>query len=573
MGKFEIYVKHLQCNYRRLVNLFVLLSILSFTNCSQNKRTDLVAIVGDKVITCEKYISRYQNSLIKTGLNDNLKRRYDFLRMLIDETILLDYAKSSGFSQRPDIINKINSKRDQVYINYYYENHIYPELDVTEHEVREAFRRSNIRIRARHLYAPTLQDAWKIREKLDSGSTFEELAGEYFKDPTLANTGGYLGWFSFDEMDPAFEDVAYSLEIGEISNPIKTGNGYSIIQVMEREINPFMLEHEFRKNENWIRMQVKRRKSIEFLDQKTNEILTELNVSFNRELVEYLYNKLPDIKSKLISGDLPEARTLNLEGDVLESINGVWDINKTLLKLAELQKKQWNRINSIGDFYDTLKGLAIREEIERRIYEENIPENLEVIKLVKQYKESEIIKNLLQEIYDKTEISEEELRNYYTEHQNELISPEQFEVAEIVVEDSTLAEEIANQVNDGAEFEKLAREHSVSTRSSDIGGYLGWGEVSQFGAFSDKITSVKVGDIVGPIKLGHKHFLVKILDKRESELLSFDTSKDKIREILLPEKQRNAYYEFIGKLKEDIDIWINEDLVNTLVISGKRVAL
>lgn len=557
---------------RKLKNLLVLLVILFITNCSQNKRTELVAIIGDEVITCEEYVSRYQNSLVKTGINDNLKHRYDFLRMLIDETVLLNYAETSGFSQRPDIINKINSKRDQVYINYYYENHVYPELDVTEREMREAFRRSNIRVHARHLYAPTQQDAWKIREELDSGLTFEELAQKYFKDPILASTGGDLGWFSFDEMDPAFEDVAYSLELGEISNPVKTDNGYSIIQVIEREVNPLMLEHEFRKNENWIRMQVKRRKSTEFLDQKTNEILNELNVNFNAELVEYLYTKLPDIKSKLTSGGLPEARTLNLEGNVLESKNGAWDINKTLLKLAELQKKQWNRINSIDDFYNALKGLAVREEIERRIYEEKIPENLVVAKLVKQYKESEIIKSLLQEIYDGTEISEEELRNYYTEHQNEFISSEQFELAEIVVEDSVLAKEIISQIYNGAEFGKLAREHSISTRSSDIGGYLGWGEISQFGAFSDRITSAKVGDLVGPIKLYDKYFLIKILNKRESELLSFDKSKNEIREILLPEKQRNTYYEFIRKLKEDINIWVNEDLVNTLVISGKGVA-
>ena len=61
----------------------------------------------------------------------------------------------------------------------------------------------------------------------------------------MANNGGRLGYFTFGDMDPAYEDAAFSLSDGEISSPIKTKYGYSIIQVLDRWIQPLISENEF----------------------------------------------------------------------------------------------------------------------------------------------------------------------------------------------------------------------------------------------------------------------------------------------------------------------------------------
>jgi len=78
--------------------------------------------------------------------------------------------------------------------------------------------------------------------KLNAGESFESLAKENSDDPGSAETGGDLGYFGRDIMEPDFEEAAFSLKLGEVSKPILTSFGYHIIKVTgirEKETKPF----------------------------------------------------------------------------------------------------------------------------------------------------------------------------------------------------------------------------------------------------------------------------------------------------------------------------------------------
>jgi parvulin-like peptidyl-prolyl isomerase len=77
------------------------------------------------------------------------------------------------------------------------------------------------------------------------GVSFKELAKQVFTDTTLRNNGGSLGYITWGYTDPSFESVAYSLKVGEVSRPVNTAQGYSIIKVDDRIEDPFTTETEF----------------------------------------------------------------------------------------------------------------------------------------------------------------------------------------------------------------------------------------------------------------------------------------------------------------------------------------
>lgn len=78
-----------------------------------------------------------------------------------------------------------------------------------------------------------LEEMNLLRERILSGESFEELAMEYSDDGSAIN-GGYLGSFGPGEMTYTFEDAAFSLETGEISEPVVTPFGIHIIRLDDR---------------------------------------------------------------------------------------------------------------------------------------------------------------------------------------------------------------------------------------------------------------------------------------------------------------------------------------------------
>lgn len=111
---------------------------------------------------------------------------------------------------------------------------------VTEEEVRSFYDANQQQfspgstISASHILVKTEDEAKTIKDQLNQGKEFGELAKENSTCPSK-NNGGSLGTFGRGQMVPEFEEVAFSLDIGQISEPVKTEFGYHIIRVDDKQ--------------------------------------------------------------------------------------------------------------------------------------------------------------------------------------------------------------------------------------------------------------------------------------------------------------------------------------------------
>ena len=108
------------------------------------------------------------------------------------------------------------------------------EHPVTDEEIKQYYEDNKDQFSKRdasHILVDDEKTAKEIKEKLDKGEDFAALAKEYSKDTANADNGGNLGEFSKGQMVKEFEDAAFALKEGEISEPIKTQFGYHIIKI------------------------------------------------------------------------------------------------------------------------------------------------------------------------------------------------------------------------------------------------------------------------------------------------------------------------------------------------------
>lgn len=107
-----------------------------------------------------------------------------------------------------------------------------------------------MRVRARHILLIVDKNAVpgevervrqkiaSIREQIQSGNSFSEMADRHSQDPSVKNNHGDLGFFGKNDMVREFADVAFSIEPGIISEPVRSPFGFHLIEVLEKKEDP-----------------------------------------------------------------------------------------------------------------------------------------------------------------------------------------------------------------------------------------------------------------------------------------------------------------------------------------------
>ena len=86
---------------------------------------------------------------------------------------------------------------------------------------------------ARHILVSTEKECQALKDQIEAGADFADLAKEHSSCPS-GKEGGDLGEFGPGQMVPEFDGVVFSAEIGTVQGPVKTQFGYHLLEVTSR---------------------------------------------------------------------------------------------------------------------------------------------------------------------------------------------------------------------------------------------------------------------------------------------------------------------------------------------------
>jgi peptidyl-prolyl cis-trans isomerase C len=162
------------------------------------------------------------------------------LQQIVDERLIYIAATQKGIEKRKEVLDEFEIAKKNIVISSYVSD-LFKGVQISDAEIKDFYDKNQQefstkpQVHARHILLKTEQEALDVKAKLDAGEPFEALAKTFSQDPSAAQNGGDLGFFSKGDMVPEFELAAFTAALKTVTAPVKTQFGYHLIEVLERK--------------------------------------------------------------------------------------------------------------------------------------------------------------------------------------------------------------------------------------------------------------------------------------------------------------------------------------------------
>jgi len=449
---------------------------------------------GDEWQPVEQYIRQY---LPRQKLFDEISSQ-----VLVSENEIMDeyITNNTNFTIDALIVDnssfnsEIDESNKEEIENYYFQN-------------EEEFKKSEERFLSYVLWQnkPSRNDTLltystveEILMRIDNGEKFEDLANEFSEDPgNLSQNGtgnnGNLGWFGKGQMVKSFENVAFNLKKGEISNAVETNFGVHIIKVIDKRRNEND-EEEILASHILLKIETGP-STLNFIKNKATQFVFDIEDYGFKEALKrnpnYKLNQLPPIlrSSTFIPalGYFPQASKFAFD-NVIENISQVLDTNSgfVVLKLDSISEEGIKEIDLV---------------------------KFEIMSKIKLNKQKKKVQELSSALYNEIVNKNETLKTISLKNNN-----------------TKFLNQIKSKLN--SPFEIIGKEQSI------IGSLL----------------AAEPGEILEPLNFSSGMAIIQFVSKEKINKDDWEIKKDLIKNNLLTAKQNQTITEWVEDLKEKAKI-------------------
>ncbi|MYL54042.1 foldase [Pontibacillus yanchengensis] len=279
-----------------LLSIVAILSLAACSNGSESSsNSEVVASTKNGDVTKEEFynklVDQYGDSVLKKMVYDQvLSEKFS----VSDEDVQkrLEQMKQQYGDQFQSVLEQNGFKNEKQFKQAIRSSMLKQKaaaegVEVSDEEVKQYYENMKQEVKASHILVEDKETASEVQKKLNNGGDFAKLAKEYSTDQQSAQNGGDLGYISTGEMVLPFEKAAYNLEVGKVSEPVKSQYGYHIIKVTDkREKEDTSSIGKYEEMKDQLREELKSRKGSQ---ENITEVMKNADVNI----------KIEDLKDKI----------------------------------------------------------------------------------------------------------------------------------------------------------------------------------------------------------------------------------------------------------------------------------
>ncbi|TAL26058.1 MAG: hypothetical protein EPN94_03915 [Nitrospirae bacterium] len=223
---------------------------------------------------------------------------------------------------------------------------------------------------------------------------------------------------------------------------------------------------------------------------------------------------------------------------------------KLMLQAAKKEKIRVDKKEVMNAYNNMVKAFLKEADYLQRLKQKGLSKDI----VLKSIEKDLIVGKFKDSLSRSVSVSEEELKGYYDNNLRTFAVAEQMRLSIIKATNIEEAKRIKKEIDKGASFEEMADKYPAG-HTGPGERETGWITLDTFPADMAKaITKIKTGTAGGPIKGREGYYIIKVMDKKEKKIRSFDEVKENIEHQLTQQKARDAFQSWLQDARKNAKI-------------------
>jgi peptidyl-prolyl cis-trans isomerase SurA len=379
-----------------------------------------------------------------------------------------------------------------------------------------------------------------VKMLLENGADFAELVEKYSDDTGSKAQGGDLGFFQRRMMVKEFDEAAFNLKVGEISDIIKTNYGFHIIKL--NEVKPYPT----------------------FEDNKEELKNIYKQLSYNADHAQLIENLKAKYSYKLNENSVETAAaktdTLRVTENISAAVNGI--NNDPMFSYAGKTVTTGEFLNkavTTSDFLNKPADKSFYNEAVNKISADLLLEeeamnldktNPEFAALMDDYRNGIYIFKLQEdEIWSKVKSDSVRLLAFYEQNKENYRFPDRVNFSEIYTRKDSLAKHYHQMLKEGDNFEELASQFTERPGYKEKGGNYGFVD-PKTNKLAEEANKLNPGEFSAPFNNAGGYSIVKLIAKDPARIKTFDEAKAEVSGAFQEAESKRIEQEYLENLKK-----------------------